>query len=80
MVADKQIDLPPPFHWGGYVRLKSSATKQYPITEGSVCGVRRVENDSIALGFGTRIGSLLLLVEGGCGKAIEIPIEHLEAG
>jgi hypothetical protein len=80
MAADERIDLPPPFRWGGYVRLSSRATKWYAIAEGSVCGVRRVENGPTAAKFGTQIGSLLLLVEGGCGNAIEIPIELLEVG
>ena len=80
MVAGEQISLPPPFQWGGYVRLRHSAAKQYPIAEGSICGIRCVENEPTAKEFGTKIGSLLLLVEGRCGKAIEIPIERLEVG
>jgi hypothetical protein len=80
MAAGERINLPPPFQWGGYVRLRSHVTKQHAIAEGSVCGVRRVENGPTAAKFGTQIGSLLLLVEGGCGNAVEIPIELLEVG
>jgi hypothetical protein len=80
MVADEQIEPPPPFQWGGYVRVRDTATEHYSIIEGSVCGVRRVESVATATRFGTGIGSSLLLVEGADGEAIEIPIEFLEVG
>jgi hypothetical protein len=80
MIADEQEELPLPFQWGGYVRVRSNATERYSITEGWACGVRRIENAATAIKVGTVIGSLLLLVEGTDGKAIEIPIEYLEVG
>jgi hypothetical protein len=80
MPAYENVDVPPPFEWGGCVRLRSNAAGHYPIREGSVCGVRRVETVETATKFGTTVGSLLLLVEGADGEAFEIPIEFLEVG
>ena len=80
MISDEQVELPPPFQWGECVRVRRGATEHYAIIEGWVCGVRRVENAATAMTFGTEIGSLLLLVEGADGEAVEIPIEFLEVG
>lgn len=67
------------FNWGDCVNVMSSTPKKYSaIGVGSVCGIRVIETQEIADLFSQPIGSIVYLVEGPEGEAVEIPSCFLE--
>ena len=66
------------YDWGESLKVLQSAPARYRIFEaGSVCGIRVIENASTAEQFREPIGTVLYLVEGAAGDAIEIPERYL---
>jgi hypothetical protein len=66
------------FNWGDSVKVASSAPRKYlSICEGSVCGIRQIDNKLVAADFEESVGSVLYLVESSTGEAIEIPERFL---
>jgi len=67
------------FDYGESVRLIDPALIQsYDIQFGSVCGFREATDIATAETFRVPLGSILVLVEGNDGTAIEIPEVCLE--
>jgi len=68
------------FNWGEPVKVIDCAPEKYlSVGQGSVCGIRKIENKSVASEFNEPIGTVLYLVEGSTGEAIEIPERFLVA-
>lgn len=67
------------FNYGDSVRLRSSdLASRYGLQTGSVCGFREITSSEIARQFGVSVGTVLVLVEGGNGVAVEIPEDFLD--
>lgn len=65
--------------WGDSVIITANAPTRYKInTKGSICGFRVVESETVAEKFGVPIGTLMCLVEGRDGVAVEIPEIYLD--
>lgn len=71
-------DQPMKFDWGNAVKLKDSVSVSYGISEGSVCGLRTIDNAEFAQKIGIPLGTVLVLVESCDGKTAEIPEDLLE--
>jgi hypothetical protein len=68
------------FDWGEPVKITDNAPEKYlAVAQGSVCGIRQIDTEGVAKDFGEPIGTVLYLVEGSAGEAIEIPERFLVA-
>lgn len=66
------------YDWGAPVNVSACAPNKYlSVTQGSICGFRVLDTESSAGDFGEPVGTVLYLVEGGEGDAIEIPEQYL---
>jgi len=78
MATDQTVSYK--FVWGDSVKIIESAPKKYLEVElGSVCAIRLIETEFVSTEFGEPIGSILYLIEGSDGEAIEIPERFLIA-
>lgn len=76
MVTDQSVSYK--FDWGEAVEVVSSAPQKYlDIQKGSICGIREIDNENAAKDFEEPIGTILYLIEGSNGEAIEIPEKYL---
>lgn len=67
------------FEYGDSVRVRNPAlSKRFGIDAGGVCGFREVTTSEIAKRIGVSVGTILVLVEGSEGVAVEIPEEFLD--
>jgi len=68
------------FDWGEPVKVFDNAPEKYlAVGQGSVCGIRQIDTEAVATDFNEPIGTILYLVEGSSGEAIEIPERFLVA-
>ena len=78
MATDQSVDYK--FDWGEAVEVINTAPQVYlNIQKGSVCGIREIDNENSVKDFEEPIGTVLYLVEGSSGEAIEIPEKYLVA-
>ncbi len=78
MATDKSVTYL--YTYGTSVAVRCDAPKRYrEIGEGSICGIRVVDNKKSAIAIEEPVGSLMYLVEDQHGKAIEVPEQHLRA-
>ncbi len=76
MATDKTVSYK--FDWGEPVKVIDSAPEKYlAVGQGSVCGIRQIDTVTVATEFGEPVGTVLYLVEGSTGDAIEIPEQFL---
>ena len=76
MVTDQRVNYK--FDWGEAIEVVGDAPGKYlKIGPGSVCGIREIETEIVANDFNEPIGTVLYLVEGSDGDAIEIPEKFL---
>lgn len=67
------------FNYGDAVRVSSTdIAARYGIETGSVCGFREITCENDAQQHALLPGTVLVLVEGGAGNAVEIPEGFLE--
>ncbi len=68
------------FDWEDSVQVIDSAPEKYFVLgQGSVCGIRQIDTETIANDFGEPKGTVLYLVENAFGEAVEIPERFLVA-
>lgn len=76
MVTNQSVSYK--FDWGEAVEVVGSAPLKYlDVKRGSVCGIREIDNEYTVKDFEEPIGTVLYLVEGSGGEAIEIPEKYL---
>lgn len=67
------------FNYGDAVRVCSTdIAARYGIETGSVCGFREITCENDVRQHELMQGTILVLVEGGAGNAVEIPEDCLE--
>ena len=77
MATDKSVMYL--FDYGTAVSVKNGAPVRYRrIGQGSVCGMRMIDNKGAAKILGEAIGTRVYLIENAVGDALEIPEEYLE--
>jgi len=65
--------------WGDTVRVKKDSPERFrPGKVASVCGIRVIDSEEIALLVGAPIGETLFNIEYIDGSAIEVPARYLE--
>ena len=68
------------FDWEEPVKVIDNAPEKYlAVGQGSVCGIRQIDTEVVATDFSEPVGTVLYLVEGSTGEAIEIPERFLVA-
>jgi hypothetical protein len=67
------------FDWGQAVKVSKSAPDRYKIISlGSICAISNIDTETQVSHFDEPIGTILYLIEGPSGEAIEIPEKYLE--
>jgi hypothetical protein len=67
------------FDFGTSVSVKNGAPVRYKrIHQGSVCGMREIDNEEAAKLLREAIGTRVYLIENAVGDSLEIPEEYLE--
>lgn len=68
------------FTWGDTVRIRDDAPAKFKeLGAGSVCGIRRIDNEKVAQVFDEPVGTVLYIIESGDGKSKEVPERFLES-
>ena len=67
------------FAMDDYVWVKKDAPAKYlEIESGDICGIFEINTDILAKKFDEPVGSLMYIVEAGCGEDLEVPEQYLE--